>query len=62
MGRWTFDCARVPGTDGLDWSVPHAKVGDTSSDGHAVVLRYGHFWRLGAAQDGHTLSTAELEA
>ena len=58
MGRWTFDCARVPGTEGLDWSVSHA----TSGDGHVVVLRNGHFWRLDVAQDGHILSTAELEA
>jgi carnitine O-acetyltransferase len=62
MGRWMFDCARVPGTEGLDWSVSHAKLGDTSGDGHVVVLRNGHFWRLDAAQDGHILSTAELEA
>jgi carnitine O-acetyltransferase len=57
-----FDCARVPGTKGLDWSVSHAKDGDTSGDGHIVVLRNGHFWRLDAAQHGRILSTAELEA
>jgi carnitine O-acetyltransferase len=57
-----FDCARVPGTEGLDWSVSHAKAGDTSGDGHVVVLRNGHFWRLDAAQDGRILNTAELEA
>ncbi|KAH9004490.1 acyltransferase ChoActase/COT/CPT [Lactarius hatsudake] len=60
--RWMFDCARVPGTEGLDWSVSHAKEGDTSGDGHVVVVRNGHFWRLDAAQDGRILSTAELEA
>jgi Choline/Carnitine o-acyltransferase len=59
---WMFDCARVPGTEGLDWSVSHAKDGDTSGDGHIVVLRNGHFWRLDAAKDGQILSTAELEA
>jgi len=41
--------------------VSHAKVGDTSGDGHIVVLRNGHFWRFDVAQDGHILSTAELE-
>jgi len=56
-----FDCARVPGTEGLDWSVSHAKVGDTSGDGHIVVLRNGHCWRVDVARDGHILSTAELE-
>ncbi|KAI0306076.1 carnitine acetyl transferase [Multifurca ochricompacta] len=60
--RWLFDCARVPGTKGLDWSVSHAKEGDTSGDGHVVVLRNGHFWRLDAAQGGRILSTTELEA
>ncbi|KAI0251797.1 carnitine acetyl transferase [Lactifluus subvellereus] len=60
--RWMFDCARVPGTEGLDWSVSHAKEGDTSGDGHIIVLRNGHFWRLDAAHDGRILSTAELEA
>ncbi|KAH9977527.1 acyltransferase ChoActase/COT/CPT [Russula compacta] len=60
--RWMFDCARVPGTEGLDWSVSHAKVADTSGDAHILVLRNGHFWRLEAAHDGHILSTAELEA
>ena len=59
--RWMFDCARVPGTEGLDWSVSHAKPGDISGDGHVVVLRNGHVWRLDAAQDGRILSTAELE-
>lgn len=62
MARWMFDCARVPGTEGLDWSVSHAKVGDISGDGHVVVIRNGHFWKLDAAQDGHILSTADLEA
>jgi hypothetical protein len=58
MARWIFDCARVPGTDGLYWSALHAKVGDTSGGGHVVVLRNGHFWRLeslDAIQDGHIL-------
>ncbi|KAI9510514.1 acyltransferase ChoActase/COT/CPT [Russula earlei] len=60
--RWMFDCARVPGTEGLDWSVSHAKAGDTSGDGHVIVLRNGHFWRVDVAQNGRILSTAELEA
>jgi len=34
----------------------------TSGDGHIVVLRNGHVWRLDAAMDGRILSTAELEA
>ena len=57
-----FNCARVPGTEGLDWSVSHAKAGDTSGDGHIVVLRNGHIWRLDAAKYGRILTTVELEA
>ncbi len=45
-----FNCTRVPGTEGLDWSVLHTNVGDTHGDGYVVVLRNGHFWRLDAAQ------------
>jgi len=55
-----FDSARAPGTEGLDWSVSHAKVGDSRRDGHIVILRNGHL-RFNVAQDGHILSTAELE-
>ena len=56
------DCARVSGTDGLDWSVSHAKPVDTSGDGHVLMLRNGHIWRPDAAKDSRILSTAELEA
>ncbi|KAI0272336.1 acyltransferase ChoActase/COT/CPT [Gloeopeniophorella convolvens] len=60
--RWMFDCTRVPGAQGADWSVSYAQEGDTSGDGHVVVLRNGHFWRLEAARGGRVLSTPELEA
>ncbi|KZT27937.1 acyltransferase ChoActase/COT/CPT [Neolentinus lepideus HHB14362 ss-1] len=59
--RWMFDCCRVPGADGLDWSVSYAKEGDTGGSGHVVVLRKGRVWRLDAAQNGRILSTGELE-
>ncbi|EPQ56572.1 acyltransferase ChoActase/COT/CPT [Gloeophyllum trabeum ATCC 11539] len=59
--RWMFDCCRVPGADGLDWSVSYAKEGDTGDTGHVVVLRRGRVWRLDAAQNGRILSTGELE-
>ncbi|ETW79218.1 hypothetical protein HETIRDRAFT_156110 [Heterobasidion irregulare TC 32-1] len=59
--RWMFDCCRVPGPEGLDWSTSYAKAGDRGDTGHVIVLRNGRFWRLDAAQNGRILSTAELE-
>ncbi|KAI0060699.1 acyltransferase ChoActase/COT/CPT [Artomyces pyxidatus] len=58
--RWMFDCARVPGTEGLDWSVTYA--GTSKASGHVVVIRNGRFWRVDATRDGRILSTSELEA
>ncbi|KAL1748690.1 acyltransferase ChoActase/COT/CPT [Schizophyllum fasciatum] len=58
--RWMFDCCRVPG-HGLDWSVTHAKPGDTGDSGHIVVTRNNRFWKVPAAQDGRILSTEDLE-
>jgi carnitine O-acetyltransferase len=59
--RWMFDCCRIPGQEGYDWAVSHAKEGDDGSNGHIVVLRRGRFWRVEACKDGSILSTAELE-
>ncbi|KAI0681943.1 carnitine acetyl transferase [Cytidiella melzeri] len=59
--RWMFDCCRIPGQEGLDWSVSYAKEGDVGTSGHVVVLRKGRVWRINTWQDGHLLSTAELE-
>ncbi|TFK51836.1 acyltransferase ChoActase/COT/CPT [Heliocybe sulcata] len=59
--RWMFDCCRVPGADGLDWSVTYAKEGDPGNSGHIAVLRKGRVWRLDAAHNGRILSTAEFE-
>ena len=56
-----FDCCRIPGPEGLDWSTSYAKAGDRGDTGHVIVLRNGRFWRLDAAQNGRILSTAELE-
>ncbi|KAG6821483.1 hypothetical protein H0H93_010207 [Arthromyces matolae] len=59
--RWMFDCCRVPGPDGLDWSVSYAKEGDSGNSGHIVVFRNNRVWRVEAAVDGRILSTAEFE-
>ena len=61
LTRWMFDCCRVPGLEGKDWSVTYAKEGDTGSSGHIIVLRKGRVWRLDPWQNGRLLSVAELE-
>ncbi|KAI0342524.1 carnitine acetyl transferase [Trametopsis cervina] len=59
--RWMFDCCRIPGLEGLDWSVSYAKPGDQGNTGHIVVIRKGRFWKVDAWQNGRLLSAAELE-
>ena len=59
--RWMFDCCRIPGQQGLDWSVTYAKQGDEGSSGHVIVLRKGRVWKLEAWQNGRLLSVDELE-
>ncbi|KAF8074925.1 acyltransferase ChoActase/COT/CPT [Lyophyllum atratum] len=59
--RWMFDCCRIPGPQGLDWSVSYAKEGDLGDSGHIIVFRNNRVWKLEAAQDGRILSTAEIE-
>ncbi|ELU37803.1 carnitine acetyl transferase [Rhizoctonia solani AG-1 IA] len=59
---WMFDCCRVPGTDGKDFSVSFAQAGDTGDSGHVVVIRNGRLWRVDAsAPDGGLLGTDELQ-
>lgn len=59
--RWMFDCCRVPGPEGVDWSVSYAKEGDVGESGHIVVFRKGRVWKLEPWQDGHLLSVEEIE-
>ncbi|KAF5383778.1 hypothetical protein D9615_003565 [Tricholomella constricta] len=59
--RWMFDCCRIPGPQGLDWSVSYAKEGDLGDSGHIVVFRNNRVWKLEAARAGRILSTAEIE-
>ena len=59
--RWMFDCCRVPGPDGLDWSVSYAKQGDIGNTGHVVVFRKNRVWRVDAAKDGRILGTDDLQ-
>ena len=58
-----FDCCRIPGPEGFDWSTSYAVAGaEGTEDTHIIVLRRGRIWKLCTAQDGRILHTAELEA
>ncbi|KNZ74591.1 Carnitine O-acetyltransferase, mitochondrial [Termitomyces sp. J132] len=59
--RWMFDCCRIPGPQGLDWSVSYAKENDTGNSGHIIVFRNNRVWKVEAADGGRILSTAEFE-
>ncbi|KAJ7587978.1 carnitine acetyl transferase [Mycena floridula] len=59
--RWMFDCCRVPGPEGLDWSVSYAKEGDLGNTGHIVVFRKNRVWQIEATKDGSILSTDDFE-
>ncbi|KAG6833240.1 hypothetical protein H0H87_009861 [Tephrocybe sp. NHM501043] len=59
--RWMFDCCRIPGPQGLDWSVSYAKEHDSEDSGHIVIFRNNRVWKLNATEGGRILSTAEFE-
>lgn len=61
VARWMFDCCRVPGIGGKDWSVTYAREGDIGDSGHVVLVRKGRFWRLDPFKDGKLLSSQDLE-
>ncbi|KAH6916065.1 carnitine acetyl transferase [Coprinopsis sp. MPI-PUGE-AT-0042] len=58
--RWMFDCCRVPGIDGLDWSTSFAKANDDGISGHIIVIRKNRVWKIDATKDGKLLSTEDL--
>ncbi|KAF8603875.1 carnitine acetyl transferase [Ceratobasidium sp. AG-I] len=60
--RWMFDCCRIPGTDGKDFSTSYAQAGDTGDTGYIVVIRNGRLWKVEAsAPGGGLLGTEDLE-
>ncbi|KAJ7180934.1 carnitine acetyl transferase [Mycena filopes] len=59
--RWMFDCCRVPGPEGLDWSVTYAVPGDTGDSGHIIVFRNNRPWKVETTHEGRILSAKELE-
>lgn len=58
--RWMFDCCRIPGLQGLDWSVSHAGA-NADELGHIIVVRRNRFWKIKGIVGERILSMAELE-
>ncbi|KAH7890779.1 acyltransferase ChoActase/COT/CPT [Phlebopus sp. FC_14] len=58
--RWMFDCSRVPGSAGIDWSVSHAANPNPDDLGHIIVVRKNRFWKLKAEVGGRVLGMEEL--
>ncbi|KAF7795054.1 hypothetical protein EIP86_006198 [Pleurotus ostreatoroseus] len=59
--RWMFDCCRIPGQQGLDWSVSAAKEGDDGYSGHVIILRNGRVWKLDMWKDGVLMKLKDIE-
>ncbi|KAG8992970.1 Carnitine O-acetyltransferase mitochondrial [Tulasnella sp. JGI-2019a] len=59
--RWMFDCCRIPGLDGTDWSITGTKSEDDGNAGHIAVFRNGRLWKVDINNNGRLLSTSELE-
>jgi hypothetical protein len=59
--RWMFDCCRIPGPHGLDWSISYTKEGDLGDSGHIIVFRKNRVWKVETAKGGRLLSTHEIE-
>ncbi|KAJ7087725.1 acyltransferase ChoActase/COT/CPT [Mycena crocata] len=60
--RWMFDCCRVPGPEGLDWSVSYAVPGDKGDvNGHFVVFRNNRVWKVDISYQGHMLLPSQIE-
>ena len=50
-----FDCCRVPGAQGVDWSVSYAGAPSPQDNlGHVIVVRKNRFWKI-KAQVGDTV-------
>lgn len=56
-----FDCCRVPGTQGVDWSVSYAASPNPHDDlGHVIVMRKNRFWKIKAELDGKVAGMGDL--
>ncbi|KAJ8094509.1 hypothetical protein PM082_010943 [Marasmius tenuissimus] len=59
--RWMFDCVRIPGANGLDYSISYADAKDDGTkDAHVVVFRRNRPWKVQTAKDGKILSLEEV--
>ncbi|KAG0709305.1 acyltransferase ChoActase/COT/CPT [Suillus ampliporus] len=58
--RWMFDCCRIPGLEGLDWSTSHTGA-NADELGHIIIVRKNRFWKLKGIVNGRILSMSELE-
>jgi len=56
-----FDCCRIPGLEGADWSHTYAKPEDDGNSGHIIVFRRNSMWKVDIAPNGQLLSVAQLE-
>lgn len=56
-----FDCCRVPGPQGLDWSITYAKESDLGDSGHIIVFRKNRLWKVDTTKDGNILSLEDFE-
>jgi hypothetical protein len=61
ISSWMFDCCRIPGSGGKDWSVTFAKEGDLGDSGHIVVFRKNRPWKVEVARNGELLSSQNIE-
>lgn len=56
-----FDCCRVPGTQGVDWSVSYAAGPNPHGDlGHVIVIRKNRFWKIKAEVGGTVAGMGDL--
>lgn len=58
---WMFDCCRVPGTQGHDWSVSYAGSPNPHDDlGHVIVIRKNRFWKIKAQVGDKVVGMGDL--
>ncbi|KAF9218968.1 acyltransferase ChoActase/COT/CPT [Gyrodon lividus] len=59
--RWMFDCCRVPGPQGIDWSISYAATPNPETHiGHIIVVRKNRFWKVRAEVDGKVVGMGDL--
>ncbi|KIJ20944.1 hypothetical protein PAXINDRAFT_174316 [Paxillus involutus ATCC 200175] len=59
--RWMFDCCRVPGPQGVDWSVSYSASPNPETDiGHIIVVRKNRLWKVRAEVDGRVVGMGDL--